>query len=99
LNEYESLGIKVILISPENLDKTKEFFADAGFEPGYTTVVDPEREILKKYYTIRKEDGSVVPSTFLIDKEGKLRFKYFAQHNADRPPKDHLMEAIKMIQE
>ena len=69
---------------------------EADVSPRVITLIDPERAVLKKYLTLR-EDGSVNPSIFLIDREGTLRFKYIAQHMADRPPKEHLLEAIRMI--
>ena len=94
--EYEALGLEVLIISPDDLAKTKEFFVDAEFEPQFTTLIDANKEILKKYYVL-KPDGAVNPSLFLIDQEGKLRFKYIAQHNADRPSKEHIFEIVKII--
>ena len=87
------------MISPENREKTTELFKDAQFEPDYITVTDPDRETVKKDYAVKREDGSIIPSVFLIDKENTLRFKYIAQYTSDRPPKEHLIEAIKMIRE
>ena len=95
IQEYKNSGVKVIVISPESLEKTLEFFKFAKFEPNFTTVLDPDREILKKYFVIKKEDNSIIPSVFLIDKEGKIQFKHYAQHTADRPPKDYILKAIK----
>ena len=86
----------MLVISPDDLAKTKEFFIDAEFEPQFTTLIDAEKEIVKKYFAL-KPDGAINPSLFLIDRGGKLRFKYIAQHNADRPPKEHIFEVINIL--
>ena len=67
--------MEVLVISPDSLERTKQFFTEVGFEPDFKTLLDPERTVLKKYLTVR-EDGRINPSLFLIDKDGKLRYKY-----------------------
>jgi len=39
----------------------------------------------------------VIPSVFIIDKEGRLAFKYIGQNTWDRPSLDYLKRILRFI--
>ena len=38
-----------------------------------------------------------IPSIFILDKEGKLQFKYISQNTFDRPGVDYLLKFVKLL--
>ena len=58
-------------------------------------LIDVDRKVSKGLDLFRTEWGSKVdqniPTTFLIDRNGIVRFKYFSQNTVDRPSYEYLM--------
>ena len=86
----------MLVVSPDDLETTKKLFAEAEFSPDFITLIDAERKVPEKYYSL-KPDGAINPSIFLIDREGTLRFKYIAQYTSDRPRAEHLLEIMDAL--
>ena len=64
-------------------------------------LIDGDRKVSKALDLFRTEWGSKVdqnvPTTFIIDKNGIVRFKYFSQNTFDRPSYEYLMGILGCI--
>ena len=63
-------------------------------------LLDPEFRIIKQLHLFKENNvkGEAVPATFVIDKDGLLRFKFIPQHYTERPPLEHMIEMLKIAQ-
>jgi len=85
----------------------KGFPLDLAFEKGHVPtpfpiLIDEERKVTKGLGLFATEwSGSkvdqVIPSVFIIDKEGRLAFKYIGQNTWDRPSLDYLKRILRFI--
>jgi peroxiredoxin len=64
-------------------------------------LIDGDRKVSKGLDLFRTEWGSKVdqnvPTTFIIDRNGVVRFKYFSQNTADRPSYEYLMGILSCM--
>ena len=64
-------------------------------------LIDGDRKVSKGLDLFRTEWGSKVdqnvPTTFIIDRNGIVRFKYFSQNTVDRPSYEYLMAILACI--
>jgi len=59
---------------------------------------DSEITAVKKYGVFSDTDPThIVPSTFIIDRRGIVRWKYVGKNASDRPQPDVVLEALKKI--
>ena len=63
------------------------------------TEFDPEAEVVRNYgvYNLLR-DGYATPSTFIIDKNGNVRWKYIGQRYNDRPTNQQIIAQLRQIQ-
>ena len=97
LRDYEAFkkrDAEILLVSPSELEKTKEFLAAAKLPVSFPVLIDAEREVVKLYHVMGER---AIPSLFVIDKKGILRFKYIGQNSSDRPPTRHILEMLQVI--
>ena len=90
----------------EWMEYTQEFFPqDYEFNPDnfsleLPVLFDPDQKVSKGLFLYKHEWGGTkveqnVPTIFIIDKNGKVNFKYFSQYTNDRPDADYLFKYIK----
>jgi len=64
-------------------------------------LIDGDRTVSKGLDLFRTEWGSKVdqnvPTTFILDRNGIVRFKYFSQNTVDRPSYEYLLEILGCI--
>jgi len=81
---------------PKDLTVPKE-----GIPVPIPILVDGDRKVSKGLDLFRTEWGSKVdqnvPTTFIIDRNGIVRFKYFSQNTVDRPSYEYLMGVLDCI--
>lgn len=88
-----------MFISPDNREETEKFLSVIDIkERNFTMLLDPEFRVIKMLQLFKENDikGEAEPATFIIDKEGILRFKFIPQHYSERPPLDHIFEMLKI---
>lgn len=90
----------------EWMEYTRLFFSGEytvdpeNFELKLPVMFDPDQKVSNGLFIFRQEWGGTkveqnVPTIYIIDKEGKVRFKYFSQYTNDRPDADYLIEFIE----
>jgi len=81
----------------------KELSMKAGDVPTpFPILIDEERKLTKGLGIFATEWGGgkvdqLIPSFYIIDKQGILQFKYIGQNTWDRPSYDYLMKVLEMI--
>ncbi len=67
----------------------------------FPILLDADRKVSQGFDLFRTEWGSKVdqnvPTTFILDRSGIVRFKYFSQNTADRPSYEYLMGILDWI--
>jgi peroxiredoxin len=60
---------------------------------------DAEKKTIAAYGIVNAEEhgGIAKPATFLIDKEGKIRFLYVGKTGADRPDDALVLDEVKKV--
>lgn len=81
--------------------------ADIEAKPGelarpFPVLLDADRALTKRLGIFATEWGGSkvdqgIPSVFIVDKAGLLRFKYIGQNTVDRPSYDYLFEFLEFI--
>jgi len=89
---------------------SREFFPisfehnNENFELHFPILFDPERKVSEGLMIFREEWGGTevdqnVPTIFLLDKDRKVRYKYFSQYTNDRPDANYLTEYLDFIKD
>ena len=90
----------------EWMQYAREFFpysfeySEKDFELKLPILFDPDRKVSKGLQIFREEWGGTtvaqnVPTIFILDEEGKVKFKYFSQYTNDRPDAKYLVKYLE----
>ncbi|MEM4554811.1 MAG: peroxiredoxin [Candidatus Anstonellaceae archaeon] len=90
-SELKSLGAEVVGVSPDS-PKSHSAFASKYSLP-FLLLSDQKKEVAKLFGAL-KDDGSILRSTFIIDKEGRLKKAFFGVD-----PAKHHQEVLKFLRE
>lgn len=98
--QYETLGdldAVVVAISTDDLSGASYVVERLGLE--FPIAYDPEATVVSDYgvYNLL-HDRLATASTFLIDKEGNIRWKYVGEHIDDRPSAKQVIEELRALQ-
>ena len=92
----KSLNAEVLAISTDNLEGAGWAVDQQGLE--FPVLYNPEADIVKKYGVFNAADeGRANPSTFVLDKDGHVRWQYIGKGISDRPANNLIFEQIKII--
>lgn len=76
LGELNDLGIEVVGVSPDPVDKLAQFKTDEGLN--FPLLSDPDKKVMTEWGAFGKKNSygriveSVIRSTLLVDEEGKI---------------------------
>ncbi len=79
-------------------EKAKEFTSDFTFPEGFYFALDPNYEMVNQYglrWDAPKE--TAYPSTFVIDKNGKVVFVKVSSSHGGRADVEEVVEALKIL--
>ena len=87
----------VLAVSVDNLTKAGYVVDSLGLE--FPIMYDPQAEVVKEYGVFNLlNDGLATPSTFVIDTQGKIRWKYIGVNISDRPSIRSIIRQLKELQ-
>ena len=98
-NKFESLGAKVLLVYPGPSavlqEKANEFAQDFVLPENFIFTLDPDYSMINKY-GLRWEASreTAYPSTFVIDKNGKIVFSKISTKHGGRPKVEAVLEVL-----
>lgn len=101
-NEIEQAGTQLAFIAAEKRDG---IFKPARFlmkHPiSFPFLLDEDRTVTKAYGLYHRFGRDAIniahPATLVIDRQGKVRYIYRGDNQADRAPLEQVMEAVKTI--
>ena len=96
--DYEKIkqaGADLVAIS---VDKP-EFAWSMGQTTGakYQLLSDIDHKVIEAYgvFNPNEHEGIAFPSTFILDKNGTIRYMYVGKTPTDRPPDESILEQVK----
>ena len=89
----EELETVIFAISTDDLSGAKSIASRVGIS--FPVLYDPAADVVEAYgvYDLLR-DGLATASTFLIDKQGVIRWKYVARGISDRPSESEVLEQL-----
>jgi thioredoxin-dependent peroxiredoxin len=76
-----------------------------GWSMGQTTgakfeiLSDPDHKVIEEYgvFNAHEHGGIAFPSTFVLDRNGVIRFMYVGKNPTDRPPDTSILDEVKKV--
>lgn len=101
-DEFAARNVQVLMVYPgpaENLKAhAQDFLQDKQWPKEFLFVIDPDYTFTKAY-GLRWDapNETAYPSTFIIDKEGKVRFAHVSKSHGDRVGATTALEALRTL--
>ncbi len=91
------LDAEVLAISVDDLSGASDVVETLGLP--FPVLYDPSKEVPQTYmvYDLLK-DGLATPSTFIVDREGVIRWKYVGRLKGDRPNTSEILAELARVQ-
>ncbi len=91
------LDAEVLAVSTDDLSGAAR--AIEYLDLGFPILFDPDAEVVRMYgvYNLLR-DRYATPSTFIIDKNGKVRWKYIGRRYNDRPTNQQIITQLESLQ-
>ncbi len=95
-SEIQDLNAEVLAISKDDLSGAHYISDSIGIM--FPILYDPEAEVVQEYgvYNLLR-DGLATPSTFIIDKDGVIQWKYVGRDKSDRPSTQVILEQLQLL--
>lgn len=97
--QFEQLGAELMVVFPGPRNGLEAF--KRGYEALNQEEIPPYGLLYENDYIVSElmdlEGNKVVPSTFVLDEQGIVRFAYIGQHEADRPSVERVVEALREL--
>lgn len=99
LDEFEREGAEVMIVFPGNGNELEAFIEGvqglaAGERPTVPLLYQDEFRVADE---LNLQGTVVVPSTFILDERGIVRYAYIGKKVSDRPPVEALIEALQQM--
>lgn len=104
LSDLEKAGAQLIAVDPHEAWPAKHFLREVGVESGdlnYPLLLDPA-QIVSATYGVASQmrihtELSNRPTTFIIDRDGVIRYERRAKTFSDRPTPDEILAELQML--
>ena len=97
-DQIQDLDAEVLAVSVDDLRGAESIFGGIGIP--FHVLYDPDTGVVKKYgvYDILPDSRRLAaPSTFIIDRNGIIRWKYVANRYTDRPPANQVLAQLGLL--
>ena len=90
-------AVEVITISADDQSYAWSMGQTTGAK--FQILSDSDRNVIKLYGVLNpnEHDGIAHPSTFIIDKSGRIQYIHVGKDPQDRPPDDLILEMVKKV--
>ena len=87
----------MLAISTDDLSKAKLFAARLGLP--FPVLYDPPAEVVRAYDVFNLlGDGLATPSTFIIDRDGVIRWKFVGRDINDRASVMQILKQLRLME-
>jgi len=101
-DNFAKRGVTVLMVYPGPSEKlqehAREFSEDFGFPENFYFTIDPDYTMINKYglrWDAPKE--TAYPSTYVIDKKGKVIFAKVSHSHGDRSTPEEIFEVLNTL--
>jgi len=101
-SEFSAQEAQVVMVYPGPSDQlqahAQEFLSDKNWPASFLYVIDPDYTFTESYalrWNAKKE--TAYPSTFVIDREGKIRFAHTSKVHGDRVAAQTALDAVAAL--
>ncbi len=92
--KFESLGAQILAVSTDDLSQAEFAVEKLGLQ--FPVLHDPGGRVSKEYRVFDLlNDRLATPSTFLLDKDGAIRWQYVGNSRSDRPTNSQIIDKLR----
>ncbi len=90
---FRDAGIALLMVSVDSVRRARQLAEQAN--PTFPVLSDSDADATVAYDIF--EDGIALPSTWVIDQEGTVRWAYIGKNASDRPSPDVMLEHARPL--
>ena len=92
--KFQALGAQILAVSTDDLSQAEYAVERLGLQ--FPILQDLEGRVSIKYGVFDLlNDGVAAPSTFLLDKDGAIRWQYIGKSKSDRPSNSQIIRQLQ----
>ena len=92
--KFASLGAQILAVSTDDLSQAEFAVKKLGLQ--FPVLQDPGGRVSTEYQVFDLlNDGVAAPSTFLLDKDGAIRWQYIGKSKSDRPANSQIIGQLQ----
>jgi peroxiredoxin len=91
----KSLGAEMIAISADSPADGQKLASELNLT--YPILSDVYKNYIRQYGVLHPTEGIARPSMFVVNKEGKITWKYVGMEASDRPPIDTVLQQLAAV--
>lgn len=90
---FRSLDADILAVSPDDMDKARD---TAGrYKIPFKLLADPEKGVIRDYGVYDDLENGGDASIFIIDRSGRIRYRFVSKFPGELPPNDKLLETLR----
>lgn len=90
---FRSLEAEILAISPDDVDKVRD--TATRYKIPFKLLADPDMAVIREYGVYDDLENGDDASIFIIDRTGRIRYKFVSKFPGELPPNDKLMETLR----
>ena len=95
LPEIQKLGADVYALTADSIEAVSRAITE--WKLTFIVIADPSRETIRRYGLLNPQDQTTRPATFVIDRQGLVRYRYIGASAADRPDVREVLDAVRKV--
>ncbi len=92
---FRSLDADILAVSPDDLDTARD--TATRYKLSFRLLADPGKNVIREYGVSDALENGNDASIFLIDREGRIRYRFVSKFPGEIPPNDKLMETLRHL--
>ena len=94
--EITGLQTDIIAISTDDLSQAS--YVAESLRLDFPILYDPAADVVREYCVYNLwEDGMATPSTFVLDRTGKIRWQHIGKTVYDRPSDEEIIDQMRKL--
>ncbi len=92
---FVDAGVGLVMLSVDSPKRARQLADAAASRPDFPVLSDVDADATVAYNVFA--DGIAIASTFLIDRDGRIRWTHVADRPSDRPTVDALLAQVALL--
>ncbi len=92
---FRSLDADILAISPDDVDKARD--TATRYKIPFKLLADPGKRVIREYGVYDDLENGDDASIFIIDRSGRIRYRFVSKFPGEVPPNDKLMETLRHL--